>query len=149
MSDDDDSEIKDHEARIASLKEEVTRYYALLSQMNDGFGVIDKAKKFTYVNKRFASMLGYTEEEMLGHLLTEFVDEKNKKIVENNIKKRVAGKPSQYELEWTSRNGVIVMLRALFKMVDIPPLNWHLLQLKDERYDITRSRLTPNPDVSL
>lgn len=108
MSDDDDSEIKDHEARIASLKEEVTRYYALLSQMNDGFGVIDKAKKFTYVNKRFASMLGYTEEEMLGHLLTEFVDEKNKKIVENNIKKRVAGKPSQYELEWTSRNGVIV-----------------------------------------
>ena len=81
MSNEDDSEIKDHEARIASLKEEVRRYYALLSQMNDGFGVINESNKFTYVNKRFASMLGYTEEEMLGHVLTEFVNKKNKEII--------------------------------------------------------------------
>ncbi|MGD2072985.1 MAG: PAS domain S-box protein, partial [Candidatus Thorarchaeota archaeon] len=104
----DESEIKDHEARIASLKEEVRRYYALLSQMNDGFGIIDESNKFTFVNKRFATMLGYTEYEMLCQSLTNFMDDKNKKTVEEQIKTRTKGKSSQYELEWTSRNGVVV-----------------------------------------
>ena len=105
---DDESDIKNHEARIASLKEEVRRYYALLSQMNDGFGIINESNKFTFVNKRFATMIGYTEDEMLGHELTEFMDDKNKEIVKEQIKTRTRGQSSQYELEWTSRNGVVV-----------------------------------------
>ena len=53
-----------HEERIASLEEESIRYRALVDSMNDGFGVIDKGGKLTYVNARWASMLGYEPDEM-------------------------------------------------------------------------------------
>ena len=80
-------------------------YQALISSMNDGFGVIDENKVFTYVNRRFAQMLEYSENEMIGKVLTSFVDERNTRVLEENIRKRAIGSPSQYELEWTSKSG--------------------------------------------
>ncbi len=94
-----------HEERIASLEEESIRYRALVDSMNDGFGVIDKGGKLTYVNARWASMLGYEPGEMVGHSLVSFVDEKNHEILDDNVRKRTEGLPSQYELEWLSKNG--------------------------------------------
>jgi len=97
-----------HEERIASLEEESIRYRALVDSMNDGFGVIDKGGKLTYVNARWASMLEYEPNEMVGHSLVSFVDEKNRAILDDNVRKRTKGFPSQYELEWLSKNGKLV-----------------------------------------
>ena len=97
-----------HEERIASLEEESTRYRALVDSMNDGFGIIDKGGKLTYVNARWASMLGYEPDEMVGHSLVSFVDEKNRGILDDNVRKRTEGLPSQYELEWLSKNDKLI-----------------------------------------
>jgi PAS domain S-box-containing protein len=97
-----------HEERIASLEEESIRYRALVDSMNDGFGVIDKGGKLTYVNARWASMLGYEPNEMVSHSLVSFVDEKNRAILDDNVRKRTKGLRSQYELEWLSKNGKLV-----------------------------------------
>ncbi len=97
-----------HKERIASLEEESIRYRALVDSMNDGFGVIDKGGKLTYVNARWASMLGYEPDEMVGHSLVSFVDEKNRAILDDNVRKRTEGLPSQYELEWLSKNGKLI-----------------------------------------
>jgi PAS domain S-box-containing protein len=80
-------------------------YQALIQSMNDGFGVIDENNVFTYVNSKFAQMLEYSEDEMVGKVLTSFVNVENKQILKDNIEKRTIGSASQYELEWTSKSG--------------------------------------------
>ncbi len=76
--------------------------------MNDGFGIIDTNGVFTYVNSRFARMLEYSEEEMIGRPILNFVDEENKKIIRENIRHRHKGEATQYEVEWTKSTGKLV-----------------------------------------
>jgi len=80
----------------------------LVDSMNDGLGVIDSEKIFVYVNSRFGQILGYSVGEMVGRKLTSFLNTENKIIVEENIHRRRMGEPSQYELEWTSKDGSLV-----------------------------------------
>jgi PAS domain S-box-containing protein len=88
-----------------SQEEEASRYRALVDSMNDGFGIINREGVFTYVNSRFAKMLSYSEEEMVGKKILEFVDDKNKKIIRDNIRHRQEGESTQYEVEWTKSTG--------------------------------------------
>ncbi|MFX1560291.1 MAG: PAS domain S-box protein [Promethearchaeota archaeon] len=88
-----------------SQKELAIRYQALVDSMNDGFGVINNKGIFTYVNSHFARMLGYSMEDIVGKSLLDFVDEDNKKIVRENIRQRMRGKETQYEVDWTRSDG--------------------------------------------
>jgi len=73
--------------------------------MNDGFGIIDNEGIFTYVNQKLAKMLGYESREIIGKQIVSFLDEKNKKTIRENIKRRREGRSTQYELEWTKKTG--------------------------------------------
>ncbi len=86
-------------------KEEAIRYRALVESMNDGFGIIDNEGIFTYVNARFAKMLDYHADEMIDKPLVDFLDEYNKKILRENIRRRIKGQASQYELDWLKSSG--------------------------------------------
>ncbi len=85
--------------------DDILRYRALVDSMNEGFAVVDKKNVFTYVNKRFSDMLGYTLDAMMGFKLTDFLDAKNAKVLKANVKRRKKGLASQYELVWTSKTG--------------------------------------------
>jgi len=73
--------------------------------MNDAFGVINSDGVFTYVNHKFSELLDYPPEEIIGNPITNFLDDENLYIIQNNIRMRVEGISSQYELDWTMRNG--------------------------------------------
>ncbi len=73
--------------------------------MNDAFGVIDGKGILTYANHRFSELLDYPLEEIIGKPITAFLDDENLYILQNNVRKRVEGLSSQYELDWTKRNG--------------------------------------------
>lgn len=88
-----------------SQEEQAQRYRALVDSMNDGLGIIDNDGIFTYVNTRFANILGYKPSNMIGKLIYDFMDEKNKKTLRDNIRRRVEGQSTQYELEWTKKSG--------------------------------------------
>ena len=88
-----------------SQEEEAIRYRALVDSMNDGFGIVNDEGIFTYVNSHFANMLEYSEDEMIGKALLDFADKKNKKIIRENVRKRTRGEATQYEVEWTKKNG--------------------------------------------
>jgi len=88
-----------------SLWEEARSFQNIVEYMNEGLGVIDVQGVFVYVNKRFAEMLEYTVEEMVGKKITAFMDDANRQIVEDNIDRRKKGESSQYELEWLSKRG--------------------------------------------
>ena len=88
-----------------SQEEQALRYRALVESMNDGFGIIDNDGMFTYVNARFAIILGLKPKNMIGKKVNDFLDEQNRKIIRDNIRRRTEGQSTQYELEWTKSSG--------------------------------------------
>ena len=49
--------------------------------MTEGLGLIDEQGIIGYVNKRAAQMLGYREDELVGHRLDEFLEESSIKTL--------------------------------------------------------------------
>jgi PAS domain S-box-containing protein len=56
-----------------TLRESEERYRQLVETMNEGLAMADSDYVFTFVNERFAEMLGYSREEMVGRHILQFV----------------------------------------------------------------------------
>jgi PAS domain S-box-containing protein len=77
----------------------------LLETMTQGFGTQDENSLFTYVNDKICKMIGYSKEEIIGRLVSNFMDEVNQKIYNRQIAKRKKGLGESYEIELTDKNG--------------------------------------------
>lgn len=58
-----------------ALRESELAYRRIVETTHEGIWVIDDENRTTFVNPRMAEMLGYSQEEMVGHHLFEFLDE--------------------------------------------------------------------------
>ncbi|MBN2230038.1 MAG: PAS domain S-box protein [Candidatus Thorarchaeota archaeon] len=85
--------------------EELLKHRVLLESLSEGFGVVDENNIFSYVNKRFSDLLEYSNDEMIGHLLSDFLDDEEKLTQKHQIRKRTKGESSSYELTWTTKSG--------------------------------------------
>jgi PAS domain S-box-containing protein len=85
--------------------------------MNDGLGVVNERGMNTFANKRLCQMIGYTQDEIIGHPLTDFLDEANRKIYSEQIAKRKEGISIPYELVLTKKDG-----RKVFTIVSPKPI---------------------------
>ncbi len=81
------------------------RYRQLVETMNDGLGVVDEKGAFTYINNRFAEMLSYSPDEMIGRAATEFSDQDNQQIMVRELQERKSGSSKPYELTWQRKDG--------------------------------------------
>jgi PAS domain S-box-containing protein len=112
------------EKEMANLEVQAgeSRYRQLVETMNDGLGVIDQNGRYTYVNHRLAEMIGCTPEEMVGHLMGEFVIPEDKQTVIDQLAKRKTGVNAPYELTWHRKDGpdVVTMVspRPIFAAND-------------------------------
>jgi len=92
------------------------RYRSLIETMNEGFATNDENYTFTYANPRFAEMLGYEPDEIVGHNFLEFVDESNRAFMNEQIAQRREGKFGRYELAWKTKDG-----RTIYTLVSPKP----------------------------
>ncbi len=94
------------------------RYRMLVEIVNDGFGIVDTNGMFTYVNARFAEMLGYQRDEVIGRHSREFHDNSGRKIHRKQFSKRQTGQSGAYETVWLAKDGrkipVILSARPLY-----------------------------------
>lgn len=88
-----------------SFADDARRYRVLVESMNEGFGVIDREKRFTFVNNQFANMLGMSQEEIIGKRMASFLDEENTRYWEQRLRDRFEGESSIYELCWHREDG--------------------------------------------
>jgi PAS domain S-box-containing protein len=88
-----------------ALRESEKKYRMLVERMNDGLGWIDEKGSFTYLNDKLCEMLGYSQEELLGHPATDFLDKENRRIIEQELAKRRKGESRSYELSWKRKDG--------------------------------------------
>ncbi len=80
---------------ILKTKEELSqseqKYYRLLNSLNEGVWVIDRDARTEYVTTRMAMLLGYSEEEMLGKHLFDFIQEEDATLCTEYLKRREKG----------------------------------------------------------
>jgi two-component system, sensor histidine kinase and response regulator len=84
----------------------------------EGIWVIDSGLRTTYVNHVMADMLGYTPDELLGRLLTDFVDEDRSWDHVRRMERRREGLRERYECAFRRKDG-----REIWAMVSATPLN--------------------------
>jgi PAS domain S-box-containing protein len=98
-------EVTDRRHAEEALRQSEGKYRSLIETMNEGFCVTDADYVFTYVNPRFAEMIGYPQAEIVGHRLHGFLDEPSRAVLDVQIPERRAGRYAQYEIVWVASDG--------------------------------------------
>jgi len=93
-------------------------FCTLAEVINDGLAMIDENMRFIYVNNRFCEVIGYRRNEIIGRLVTDFLDEADQKILTEQLARRKSGKRDLYELALIRKVGkktfVLVSPRPIF-----------------------------------
>ena len=87
------------------LRKSEDRYRRLLDTIQEGVWVIDKDSNTTFVNPRLAEMLGFSVEEMIGRPLFDFMDDRGRKVAEDNVERRRRGIKEQHDFEFIRKDG--------------------------------------------
>jgi|GEM_PF-670750 len=88
-----------------ALVESEARYRQLVEVAQEGIWAVDNECITTFVNPRMAQMLGYTEDEMIGKNLADFLDAKMKPTIIKIVKDFTQSSPkSQYEYAFPHKN---------------------------------------------
>lgn len=92
-------------SRNDGLQDSELLYRRLLKTMNEGFSIRDENTIYTYVNDKFCEMLGYSQEEIIGRKIEDFIDHADLAKLNDQLEKRKKGIRSTYELTWLRKNG--------------------------------------------
>ena len=89
------------------------KFKALVEHSVVGIYII-RDGKFTYVNKRFAEIFGYSREEIIGMKNTELTYPEDRNIAEKNVKKRLEGKKEsiEYSFRGLTKDGNVIHLHV-------------------------------------
>jgi len=98
----DIAERKEMEKR---LRETSKKLEMLLETAIEGITVVDSEENLTFVNKAFADMVGYGEDELQGVSLRKLVDEESFQKVQDQTEAREKGKTSRYEIVLYRKDG--------------------------------------------
>lgn len=88
-----------------ALQESESKYRQIVELAEEGIWVIDGNARTTYVNHAMARMLGYTELEMFGRSLFDFMDEQAKELAIDNMERRKQGIAERHEFRLKSKDG--------------------------------------------
>ncbi len=101
-----------------SLTDSERKYRQLVETLQEGIWSVDENKVTTYVNPSMAAMLGYSEGEMVGRPLQDFVEKKQHDRYDEFFQRRMEGIKERYESVLIHKNGsrvsVIVEAAPIF-----------------------------------
>ncbi|HVP79006.1 MAG TPA: PAS domain S-box protein [Thermodesulfobacteriota bacterium] len=98
-------DITEHKEAEEDLKRSEERFRMLVETMNEGLGVQNENGVWTYANDQLCWMLGRLPGDIAGHPVTEFLDQANRTVLEEEIQNQRKGKYSPYEITWTHKDG--------------------------------------------
>ncbi len=87
------------------IKDKENQLATILKTANEGFWIIDNNGITTECNIKLCSILEYTESEIVGKSIYNFVDESNSKIFKNQLSQRNKGIATSYEIELLTKSG--------------------------------------------
>ena len=104
-------EIMERKKVEEALKKSEARFRQLIETMNEGFSVQDKSGRINYVNPRLCQMFGMKQDEIMGKLPTDFVDDSSPVYLERFYQYRDEGIKTgiinSYEMSWKHKDGSV------------------------------------------
>lgn len=88
-----------------AIRRNEAKYRLFMETTNEGIWAMDADHKTTFVNGRMAAMLGYTEEEMIGRVVEEFMFEEDLPAHRERMAARHDGKAARYEHRFRRKDG--------------------------------------------
>ena len=89
----------------ADLRESEERYRQIVETSLEGIFLVDAAGVFTFANGRFAELLGYAVQEIVGQSLFDFIPEKNRTRAALRLENSIAGASEETEVTWLQKDG--------------------------------------------
>lgn len=90
---------------VARLRESERQYRHIVETAREGIWVLDGQDLTRFVNARMAEMLGYTEAEMIGASLLDFMDDEGKVIAQAKLQGRRQGVREQHDFRFQRKDG--------------------------------------------
>ena len=111
-------DITERKMAETALQESEVRYRRLIETMSEGMAMSDSEFRFTFVNERLCEMLSYSQEELLGQRIADFVTKDDMPMLQQKHIDRQGGLVDRYELVFISKNGqqvtTIISPKGLF-----------------------------------
>ncbi len=98
-------DITERKQNEEALRQSETRFRTIIDTAQEGIWLIDINANTTYVNKRMAEMLGYTETEMFGRSLFDFMDVFERAEAINKFARRQQGVNEQHDFRFLRKDG--------------------------------------------
>lgn len=98
-------EINERKQAEEELRKSEGKIRELVETMNEGLATMDENKRITFVNDSFCRMLGYSQDELIGLLVTDLHDEANQQVLREQLDRRAQGERSPYELAFVRKDG--------------------------------------------
>jgi diguanylate cyclase (GGDEF)-like protein/PAS domain S-box-containing protein len=110
--------LEDLEQRGAQLQDREQLFQRLVETVHDA--VLVHRKAILFANARFLSLLGMKSPDVVGRPLTEFVAPEYVELVENNLRRRLAGESAaeRYEIELMDRQGQVTRVELSSTVID-------------------------------
>jgi len=84
------------------------KYRLIVENANDGIRMLDKDGCLSFVNSKFAEMIGYTPDELTGQSVWNFIHPQDRDKFTDLWQERKAGKKARYELKMMHKEGKTV-----------------------------------------
>ena len=94
--------------RTAELQAEREFILQVMNSVEAGITVVDRHKRFVFVNRAFAELVGYTPEELVGKKPSEITLDTHSIVLETQWKNRLQGKKTAYENILIHKDGSLV-----------------------------------------
>ncbi|MEW6141112.1 MAG: PAS domain S-box protein [Thermodesulfobacteriota bacterium] len=88
-----------------ALRESEERYRRMVETANEGIWSMDEHLNITFVNRKMATMLGYSPEEMLGRPVHTFIFEEDLSDHQERVERRKRGESDFYERKFKCKDG--------------------------------------------
>ncbi len=100
-------ELDRRKAAEEAARQSEEKYGRIVETANEGIAVADTQSRLTFVNKRFAAMLGYERpEELIGRSVFELLPDQE--LGQKMAARRRSGEQDNYELAYLHKNGSLV-----------------------------------------
>lgn len=80
-----------------AIKESEEKYRHLIENMGEGMTIIDLQENVLFCNPKASEIFGFEGTGLIGHNLTEFLNEEQRAFIKKETQKRIRGEKSTYE----------------------------------------------------
>ncbi|GIK72226.1 MAG: hypothetical protein BroJett021_12140 [Chloroflexota bacterium] len=100
-----DVQIEDSKLKAALLRAPLQLYRQIIETAEEGVWLADNRWMTVWVNERLAEMFGYTQEQMIGRPITDFMDDAGRRAVIELQRRREAGVRENHEFRFVRCDG--------------------------------------------